>query len=892
MWERVRNYVLVYLLFSVGVVSLFSYFLVSRNADHVDAENHLVEVTYTSIVKGIQKSAELFYSNVINKPENTRILAQVYSSTPEEQQVLRDKLYNNLIASYRSMESFKIKQLHFHLKNNDSFLRFHRPKKFGDNLTNVRSTVAYVNATHKKISGFEEGRIFNGYRFVFPLFYGSEYIGSVETSISMETILSELEAELHGQSSFMMNKSVVEDKVFASEQSNYRPSSFSPNFLYETSISPKDGLELVDLLTEKMTETKPIEHFLNSSRASTYEVRYRGEDYFLTFLPLKNAVSKQTVAYLMMAAHDYKHRLLWGQLFLGIFSSLLLGAIFLRLFYKVKFNEKKLKKIQQQTEQQNVLLTKAQQVAHLGYWTFDLRKDHLHWSDEVYRIFGLKPQGFEATYEAFLEYVHPDDREILNQTFMESVERKMPYSLEHRIVTSDGQIRFVQEECVHHWDENGEITHSIGTIMDVSERVWSENNIQSLKEQYQSLVQSIPEIVFRCQVDRNWTMLYLNDAVEQITGYPASDFIFNRKRSWSSVIHPDDQALIEYVESGEIEQGKTYELEYRLLHQSGEIVYVKEHGKRMVLENGDQVIEGIISDITSEKLTLLKLQQFINTQSQIIVVCNANKLTFANQSFFKFFGYENLPSFLEAKNSLTDCFIKQDEFFDQSKIKPGQADWIEAINALPGNKRIVLMENINKNRFAFSVSINAFDQDSLIISFNDISDTVKENIDWKYRASHDPLTGTFNRNFLEKNYQELVHDMTRFGKDVGLILFDIDHFKNINDTYGHNRGDKVLKELVNLIHGHVRDSDRLIRWGGEEFMLLFPADSKEAVEKFANNLRERIEEHSMADLAVTCSFGGTLVKKDEKFKKAISRADQALYFVKEHGRNAVKVEVE
>ncbi|MDG6773816.1 diguanylate cyclase [Thiomicrorhabdus sp. ZW0627] len=890
MWKKIKIYVLVYLLFAVGIVTLFSHFFYTRNTDHMDAESHLVQVTYKSVVKGIQNSAELFYSNIIDRPENTRLLKQVYQASPEQQQVLRDKLYSNLIDHYRSMEAFKIKQLHFHLKNNDSFLRFHRPNKFGDNLKDIRSTVAYVNAHRKKISGFEEGRIFNGYRFVFPLYYGDDYVGSVETSVSMQTILNEMELDLSGQGSFIIDKAVVDDKVFKSEQSNYRSSPFSADFLYENSITPKGQSSLADILAIQASKTTPINDLLKPNRAATYEQRYQGEDYFLTFLPLKNAVSKRTIAYLMLAHKDEKHHTLWSQFFISTFLSLLLGAVMLRLFYKVKYNEKKLREAQDQTKHQNELLRKAQQVAHLGYWTFDLEKDHLHWSDEVYRIFGLKPQEFKATYEAFLEYVHPDDRELLNRAFLTSVEHKAPYSLEHRIIKNDGEVRYVQEECLHHLNDKGEITHSIGTVLDVTDRVWSERNIQLLKEQYQSLVQSIPEIVFRCKMDKHWTMLFMNDAIEQVTGYPASDFIFNRKRSWISVVHPDDRDGIEFVENEACENGETYEIEYRLVHKNGDIVYVKEHGKAVTMDSGEEVIEGIISDITSEKMALLKLQQFIDTQSQIMVVGNAERMTFANQSFFKFFGYANLSDFEKENKCLCDFFIPHEEFFDASQVKPNQKDWLEAIQALPGSKRIVLMENTNQTRFAFSVSINAFDQDSLIIGFNDISDTMKEHIDWKYRASHDPLTGSFNRNFLEKNYQELFHDMTRYGKLVGLILFDIDHFKNINDTYGHNRGDQVLEALAKLIQTHVRDTDRLIRWGGEEFLLLFPTDSLESVEAFANKLREQIEQKPMAKLALTCSFGGTVVQQDEKLKQAISRADKALYYAKEHGRNMTKVE--
>lgn len=148
------------------------------------------------------------------------------------------------------------------------------------------------------------------------------------------------------------------------------------------------------------------------------------------------------------------------------------------LFLEQKKNENNLK---ERTE----LLNKSQEISHLGSWMLDLNSNHLIWSDEAYRIFGLQPQEFEATYEAFLEAVHPDDRAMVDAAYSNSLkEGKDSYEIEHRLIRKDNnEVRFVVEKCVHERDTSGSIIRSIGFVHDVTERKATEENLkQSLKE--------------------------------------------------------------------------------------------------------------------------------------------------------------------------------------------------------------------------------------------------------------------------------------------------------------------------------------------------------------------------------------------------------------------------
>lgn len=125
-------------------------------------------------------------------------------------------------------------------------------------------------------------------------------------------------------------------------------------------------------------------------------------------------------------------------------------------------------------------LNKAQEIAHLGSWEFDVVANVLTWSDEVYRIFGLQPREFGATYEAFLQVVHPDDRPAVDASYSESLrEGRDTYEIVHRIVRrASGEIRYVHEKCEHFRDGTGRIVRSVGMVLDITERVLAEQALQ------------------------------------------------------------------------------------------------------------------------------------------------------------------------------------------------------------------------------------------------------------------------------------------------------------------------------------------------------------------------------------------------------------------------------
>ena len=156
------------------------------------------------------------------------------------------------------------------------------------------------------------------------------------------------------------------------------------------------------------------------------------------------------------------------------------------------------------------------------------------------------------------------------------------------------------------------------------------------------------------------------------------------------------------------------------------------------------------------------------------------------------------------------------------------------------------------------------------------------------QAVTDQLTGLYNRIRLDEALNSEMARQVRYNHVFGLVLMDVDHFKKVNDIYGHTTGDRVLVCLSRLLQANVRKTDTLGRWGGEEFLLICPDVDEQSLRLLAEKLRKRIEEYNFPGVRhCTVSFGASLFRKDESLTQLLERTDKALYKAKENGRNQV-----
>lgn len=424
------------------------------------------------------------------------------------------------------------------------------------------------------------------------------------------------------------------------------------------------------------------------------------------------------------------------------------------------------KDLEHEVAQRTERLTEAQRIAHLGNWEWDIPSNWLEWSDEIYRIFGFTPQQFGATYESFLQAVHPEDREAVNKGVRETLENGVPYSLDHRIVLPEGSIRYVHEQAELSRDPQGRPLRMQGTVQDITASKQAETALKDANEQLSILLNSLPIAVYRCQAQGEFLVMYMSQNVTSFTGYLPIEFI-ETTDLWFSRIHPDDIAKISEEMDILFDKG-VHSYEYRWRKADGTYIWIQDSLK-LIRDEGEEpdYMVGMWQDITERK-----------------------------------------------------------------RIE----------------EEISLM------------------------------------------ATTDALTAIANRRELNRQLDKEIERARRYGTPLALIMYDIDYFKRVNDTFGHDAGDRVLQTLTTLVQSNIRTVDIVARWGGEEFMILMPQSDAAAAGDAAEKLRQKIVGHPFEQVGnLTVSFGVTAFAPDEEANAFLKRVDDALYLAKEHGRNRVEI---
>lgn len=259
--------------------------------EHFANQTDNLRIAYSQVLTGYERSAQIIYNEVINQPDVLALFAQAYGATEAEQAVIRQQLYDLLIDEYQRLEGLNLRQLQFHLPDNVSFLRMYRPETFGDDLTDVRYTVMTANRDLVPVAGFEEGRVYNGFRYVFPLFYEGEHIGSVETSVSFLVVEQSLNESLSGGTTFLLRRDIMQDVVFSEEQDNYVISDISDLYVYDREVI--DTYADDDMPWETITAINAalpadVIERLNTGENISTVVEVNDVGYAITFLAVHN----------------------------------------------------------------------------------------------------------------------------------------------------------------------------------------------------------------------------------------------------------------------------------------------------------------------------------------------------------------------------------------------------------------------------------------------------------------------------------------------------------------------------------------------------------------------------------------------------------------------------
>jgi signal transduction histidine kinase len=299
---------LVFLILEIIIVSgLISYHSQEKQAYTKELTNRL-ETVVNAVVNIFGLVSQAIFEEVVNKPEIIDLFKYAHTGTIEEQAVIRQKMYEKLQSTYNNLQRKNLRQLHFHLPDNTSFLRMHKPEQFGDNLSDARYSVKLANELKKPIQGFEEGKIINGFRYVFPVFDDTTHIGSVEASMAFDGIHQEISKLYPLEYQMILKKEVVFGTVFVSEQSNYVPCEISDEYMCENEKLRKLHNRLFSRTTMKEIDKSlknDLNQQLNQNKAFVSSIKLSGINYVLTFHPVEN-LKGEVVSYII-GYHENNH---------------------------------------------------------------------------------------------------------------------------------------------------------------------------------------------------------------------------------------------------------------------------------------------------------------------------------------------------------------------------------------------------------------------------------------------------------------------------------------------------------------------------------------------------------------------------------------------------------
>lgn len=399
------------------------------------------------------------------------------------------------------------------------------------------------------------------------------------------------------------------------------------------------------------------------------------------------------------------------------------------------------------------------------------------------------------------------------------------------------------------------------------------------------------EEIFQAIVDNSQTgiiifgekILYANEAATVMTGYAVDEL--TRMHTWDLV-------------SGELQnifkqrvlkrlKGEYFNANYDdicIKTKNGTVKIIRATVETIVYE-GKYAGLAIITDVTDlieakEKIKILA--QAVEQTDELIKITDVDgKIIYVNNSLVANTGYKEI-----------ELIGQNPRIFKSGKhTKAFYKKLWDTILAKKVYRNVIINKKKDGTLYYEDQTISPIlDKDGKITHFvatsKDVSSQMELEEKLKLMATTDALTGVYNRYKMNEEIDFEIKKAKRYKKSFALIMFDIDFFKNVNDTYGHDVGDKVLEELAEIVTRSIRATDTFARWGGEEFMILARNSDARSATILAEKIRKKVENFLFADgIEITISLGISVYDKNKTKETLLKEADEALYQAKSLGRN-------
>jgi diguanylate cyclase (GGDEF)-like protein/PAS domain S-box-containing protein len=418
-----------------------------------------------------------------------------------------------------------------------------------------------------------------------------------------------------------------------------------------------------------------------------------------------------------------------------------------------------------------------------------------------------------------------------------------------------------------------------------------EEALKESEHRYRHLLSNIPDVIF--SLDDEGRISYISPPIESISGYSTSEII---GKNFIEIVHQPDRPVADsHIKS--VMSGKDSTSEYRIKSKSGDKIWIRISSHPDMINGKVKGLQGTITDITDRKNAEAeqgKLTAIIETSSDLIGIADlAGKMLYINEAGKRMLGLDS-PDMVPAI-TMSDFIIPEDS---ERVISDISANSLEknGCNIEFRIKNFSINKSIPVEMNAFSITEKETGESiALAVIIRDITERKRSERALIELATSDPLTGIFNRRrFFELSSKEFKNALLN-SLNLSVLMIDADHFKDVNDKYGHAIGDQVLTGIVVRLKKCLRDSDILARYGGEEFVILMPGADIKTASVVAERLREEVKKSpiptSRVSLPITISIGVSVLIEniDLTIDDLVNRADQAMYEAKNSGRDCVRL---
>jgi diguanylate cyclase (GGDEF)-like protein/PAS domain S-box-containing protein len=559
-------------------------------------------------------------------------------------------------------------------------------------------------------------------------------------------------------------------------------------------------------------------------------------------------------------------------------------------------------------ERQTRHLELASELAGLGYWSVDYERQQVHWSDGLYRITGRDRGSLALDLESRFQIYHPEDRERARREILAAVEARREFTISVRIVRPDGGIRRIITRGQPHRIWERETPVYFGIIQDVTEMVEAQLALEARgreNELFRAMIDTLPDFIFA--KDREGRFLAANAATARVM---QAGTVANLLGRTDADFYPPELVA-------------RFRADEEAVFQSGETIIVEQPGRRLdgsfgwlcslktPLKDAGGAITAYVGhgrDITDEKLGRQAIQQhkaeaerardMLNMATGVLTDGFAlfdveDRVVHCNGSFASLYG-------LTGEEALGRTFAELHR-------SPCMQEGIEAAGLdfdawlADRQERHARADGVPFefwfNEQAFSVREQRTSDGSIVLLRAEVTHLKRVEHELRRLATVDMLTGAYNRRYFTEQAERLLSRCQGDDQPVALLLVDIDHFKHVNDTWGHAAGDEALRQVCQSCVRRLRPGDVFARWGGEEFVLLLPGAGAEGALRAAERLRASIADMAIrfqrAQFSLTLSIGIAIAGPGEALDDLARRADRSLYAAKAAGRNrAVLIEAE